>query len=128
MGGRITEFIREFVLVFSIITVIVGFIFLLLGVLWYSFNDIVRGNASLTFISDLGEWNAYLLVVGLIIFLIGLYYLYSFLKNKKFVLEELRTNKRSELLKKHKELKSIVKRLPKKYQKMLNEKEEELRI
>ena len=50
------------------------------------------------------------------------------LKPLKILLDELRTNKRSELLKKHSELKNIVKHLPKKYQKLLKDKEEELSI
>jgi hypothetical protein len=44
------------------------------------------------------------------------------------VLEELNTNKRSEFLKKHVEIKQKIKNLPSKYQKMLKEKEEELQI
>ena len=43
-------------------------------------------------------------------------------------LEELRTNKRSEIIKMHAELKSVVKHLPSKYRKMLKDKEKELSI
>lgn len=128
MKKKITGLLREYVFGLSIIIMIMGLFLLSMGVLWYWFNEAVLENSSLQFIHDLGDWNAYLLVAGLIIFGIGLYYLYSFLKNRKFVLEELRTNKRSELLKKHKELKSTVKHLPSKYQKMIKDKEEELNI
>jgi hypothetical protein len=65
---------------------------------------------------------------GLIVFGIGFYYLYSFLKKSRFVLKELRTNKRSEIQGKHNELRRTVKHLPKKYQKMLEDKENELNI
>ena len=81
------------------------------------------------FSDDLLAWSPYILVVGFIIFTwFGVYYLYSYLMNRKFVLEELKTNKRSEFLKKHVEVKLKVKHLPSKYQKMLKEKEEELKI
>jgi hypothetical protein len=43
-------------------------------------------------------------------------------------LEELATNKRSELLKMHSELKLTAKKLPSKYRNMLKEKEKEFKI
>ncbi len=128
MTGKISGFIREYIFVLSAITTIVGLFLLFMGVLWFWFRDVVEGNDALNFIRALEDGNAYLLVAGFIILFIGLYYLYIFLKNKKFVLEEFRTNKRSELLKKHNELKGIVKHLPSKYQKMLKDKEDELKI
>ena len=128
MTGKISGFIREYIFVLSAITTIVGLFLLFIGVLWFWFRDVIEGNDALNFIRALEDGNAYLLVAGFIILFIGLYYLYIFLKNKKFVLEEFRTNKRSELLKKHNELKGIVKHLPSKYQKMLKDKEDELKI
>ena len=128
MTGKISGFIREYIFGLSIIALIIGLFLLIMGILWYRFRSIVTENDALAFIKSVGNWNAYLLVAGFIIFFIGLYYLYSFLKNKKFVLKELKTNKRSELLKKHNELKSIVKHLPSKYRKMLKDKEQELSI
>lgn len=128
MVSKMTRFMREYVFGFSIITIIIGLFLLSMGVLWFGFNDIVIENNSLEFIANLENLNAYLLVAGLIILGIGLFYLYSFLKNRKLALEELKTDKRSEFLKKHNELKSIVKYLPSKYQKMLKDKENELKI
>jgi hypothetical protein len=128
MVSKMTRFMREYVFGFSIITIIIGLFLLSMGVLWFGFNDIVIENSSLEFIANLENLNAYLLVAGLIILGIGLFYLYSFLKNRKLALEELKTDKRSEFLKKHNELKSIVKYLPSKYQKMLKDKENELKI
>ncbi|MCK4332898.1 MAG: hypothetical protein KAV40_04900 [Thermoplasmatales archaeon] len=128
MMSKIIRFMREYVFGLSIITMIIGLFLLFMGVLWFWFNDIVIENSSLEFIANLENLNAYLLVAGLIIFGIGLYYLYSYLNNRKFALEELRTDKRSEFLKKHNELKNIVKYLPSKYQKMLKDKEDELRV
>ena len=124
---KLMGLLREYVFGLSIITMICGFFLLIMGVLWYWFRDALE-NDSLQIIRDLEDWNAYLLVGGLIIFGIGLYYLYSFIINRKFVLEEIKTNKRSEFLKKHKELKGTVKHLPSKYQKMVKDKEEELNI
>ena len=125
---KITALLREYVVGLSIIIIICGFVLLIMGVLWYWFRDAVTENGSLQFIRDLGDWNAYLLVGGLIIFGIGLYYIYSYITKRKFVLEEIKTNKRSEFLKKHKELKGTVKHLPSKYQKMVKDKEKELKI
>lgn len=119
---------REYVFGLSIITMIIGLFLLFMGVLWFWFKNIVEDNNVLQLISNLEDGNAYLLVAGLIIFGIGLYYLYSYLNNRKFALEELKTGKRSEFLKKHNELKNIVKYLPSKYQKMLKDKEDELRV
>jgi dipeptide/tripeptide permease len=119
---------REYVFGLSIITMIIGLFLLFMGALWFGFRNIVEDNNVLQFISNLENWNAYLLVAGLIIFGIGLYYLYSYLNNRKFALEELKTDKRSEFLKKHNELKNIVKYLPSKYQKMLKDKEDELGV
>ncbi|MEE9440704.1 MAG: hypothetical protein V3V27_02105 [Candidatus Thermoplasmatota archaeon] len=124
---KITALLREYVVGLSIIIMICGFVLLIIGVLWYWFRDALE-NDSLQFIHDLGDWNAYLLVGGLIIFGIGLYYIYSYITKRKFVLEEIKTNKRSEFLKKHKELKGTVKHLPSKYQKMVKDKEKELKI
>jgi len=128
MASKITGFMREYVFGLSIITIILGLFLLFMGVLWFWFNDIVIENNALEFIANLENLNAYLLVAGLIIFGIGLYYLYRYLNNRKFALEELKTDKRSEFLKKHNELKNIVKYLPSKYQKMLKDKEDELRV
>ena len=133
MSGKITGFFRNYVLLFSIIFVIVGLVVFLMGALWFGLRDMVTsGDLQLGFytslIKDLDDWNFYLLVVGFILLATGIWYLYSYLKNRKFVLEEIKTNKRSELLKKHNELKNIVRHLPSKYQKKLRDKEKELKI
>ena len=78
---KITDLLREYVFGLSIISMIIGLFLLSMGVLWYWFRAVLE-NSSLQFIHDLGDWNAYLLVAGLIIFGIGLYYLYGFLKNR----------------------------------------------
>lgn len=125
MAGRITEFFREFVLVFSTILIILGLLVLLIG-LTGILEDHPMNFLNLT--DEILAWGFYFLAIGLIIFGTGLWYLYSFFKNRKFVLEELKTNKRSELIKMHVELKSVVKHLPSKYRKMLKDKEQELSI
>ena len=127
MLEKIVKFLREYVLVFSGICIIVGLFFLLIGVFWYWARDILN-NSFLKFAISFGEWNAYILIFGLIVLGIGLYYVYSFLKKRKFVLDEIKTDKRSEILKKRREIESAVKHLPSKYQRMLEEKEEELNI
>lgn len=126
MAGKITNFFRETQLFFSIILAILGIIILFLGIAGIWYQDFLKD--VFNFSNDLLSWSLYLLMFGFIIFLAGIWYLYTYLKNKKFILDELETNKRSELIKKHTELKNTVKHLPSKYQKMLEEKEDELSI
>ena len=133
MSGKISGFLRNYVVGISIIFVIVGLFVFLMGALWYGLRDmIVSKDLQLGFYTEqiiqLEDWNFFLLVIGFIVLGTGIWYLYSYLKNRKFVLEELETNKRSELIKKHRELKNVVRHLPSKYQKMLREKEKELKI
>jgi len=127
MAGKITGFFRNFVLAFSLLLVIVGLVLMMMGVIWYWFRDLELGFYT-DAINQLGDWNAYILALGFIALVFGVWYLYSYFKKRKFVLDELKTNKRSELLKKRAELEDTVKHLPSKYKKMLEKKEEELRI
>ena len=122
MAGKITNFFRETQFGVSIILTILGFIVLFTGAASYWFKDFC------ILPENYYAWGFYLLVVGFVVFVAGVWYLYSFLKNRKFILEEIKTNKRSELLRRHAELKSTVKYMPSKYQKMLKDKEEELKI
>ncbi|MCJ2533652.1 MAG: hypothetical protein LN364_00275 [Candidatus Thermoplasmatota archaeon] len=124
---KITGLLKEYVFGLSIISMIIGLFLLFMGIIFYWISDIELGFYT-DIIKKLDQWNAFILVGGLIIFGIGLYYLYSYQTNRAFVLEEIKTNKRSEFLKKHKELKGTVKHLPSKYQKMVKDKEKELKI
>jgi len=130
MAGRIIGFLREYTLALSIVIIIPGIVFIFMGVIYLFFLSITEPATSLLhFIkSPIGVWNDYILVAGLIIFGIGVYYLYSYVTKRKFVLDELKTDKRSEVLKKRNKLESTVKHLPKKYQRMLDEKEDEFNI
>jgi hypothetical protein len=129
MSGRIVGFLREYILLLSILIIIPGIIFIFMGVVYLFFiNSNEPTNSLLHFIYIIGVWNDYILVAGLIIFGIGVYYLYSYLSKRKFVIDELKTDKRSEILKKRSKLETTVKHLPKKYQQMLAEKEEEFSI
>ena len=121
--NKLIMFLREYVFLLSILVVIIGLLMLSIGIIHYGMND-----ADVEFVKTIGEWNAYILVAGLIIFGTGLWYIYSFEKNKRFVLKELETKKRSEFLKKHGEVKITVKHLPSKYKSLLEEKERELRV
>jgi hypothetical protein len=126
MSGKITGFFREYVFGLSVVTMVVGLIVLFIGVLGMWFGDVAKDLFSLT--DDAIAWGLYVLIIGLIVFGMGIYYLYGFIVKKKFVLEEIQTNKRSELLKRHSELKESVRHLPSKYKEMVKEKEKELRI
>lgn len=130
MSGRITRMLREYVFMLSILLMIPGIVFIFMGIVYVFFVGIAEPTTSLLhFIySPIGIWNDYLLVAGLIIFGIGLYYVYSYITKRNFVLDELKTDKRSEILKKRNKLEATVKHLPSKYQRMLSEKEEELNI
>lgn len=126
MSGKITGFFREYVFGLSIVAMIVGLIVLFIGVVGIWFEDVAKDLLNLT--DDVMAWGLYVLIIGLIVFGMGIYYLYGFIVKKKFVLEEIQTNKRSELLKRHSELKESVRHLPSKYKEMVKEKEKELRI
>ena len=125
MAGKIINLLREYKFILSIILIILGLILLLLSILGLQNNTI---GGSLTLIANLGLWNAYILIFGLITLAFGIYYQYTFQIDKRFVLKELDTNKRSELIKRHKELQKRTKNLPSKYQKLLKQKEKELNI
>ena len=125
MAGKISGFFREFVMIFSIILIIIGIFVLLIGI--SGFFEIDQLNF-LNLSNEILEWGLYFLILGFLVFGTGIWYLYSFSKNRKFILDELKTNKRSELIKKQTELRNVVKHLPSKYKKMLNDKEEELSI
>ena len=125
--GKIMDFHREYVFVFSIIFTILGGILLFLGISMIWLQDMCK--SAFGFSDDILYWNIYVLALGFIVFAwFGVYYLYSFFVNRKFVMEELETNKRSEFIKRHSQVKSKVKHLPSKYRKMLREKERELKI
>ena len=126
MSGKITSFLREYVLILSIIFTIIGCIVLFIGLTGMWFQDILINFFNLS--EEVMAWSLYILIFGFIIFVIGVYYLYSYINNRNFVFQELKTNKRSEFLKKHNEVKQKVKHLPSKYYKMLKEKEDELKI
>jgi len=126
MAGKISGFLREHVLILSIILTILGIILLLIGVTGLWLQDIPKNILKLS--DDIIKWSLYFLIIGFIVLLTGVYYIYSYLKNRKFLLDEIKTNKRSELIKKHADLKNTVRHLPKKYQKMLKDKEEEFNI
>ena len=132
MAGRIVRFLREYILVLSILIIIPGLFFTFMGIMYYGFRGVITPTTSaFHFIYQPfgnGEFNAYILVAGLIILGIGIYYIYSFLKKRKFVLDELKTDKRSEILKTRTKLEATVKHLPSKYQRKLTEKEDELNI
>ena len=126
MKGKIIGFLRENILIFSIIAIIVGVIILIIGLFGIFFQDEMRD--IMPFMNDLIPWCPYILIIGLIIFGTGLYYLYMFISKKNFIIKEIETNKRSEFIKKHAELKNSVRYLPSKYKAMLKQKEKELKI
>jgi len=127
MAGKIMGFFKELKLGLSIITTAIGLFLLFMGVIWYWFRSLKLGFYT-DIINSLEDWNAYLFGIGFVILATGVWYLYSYIKHRKFLLKEIKTNKRSELLKKHGELEDAVKHLPSKYKKMLESKKEELRI
>ena len=126
MAGKISNFLREYKLGFSIILTIVGLIVLLIGATGIWLQDTY--NNLFSFLTDYIDWSTYFLILGFIVFGFGIWYLYSYFKDRKFILEEMETNKRSELIKRHAELRIAVKHMPSKYKKMLKDKENELKI
>ena len=126
MSRKIIRFLREYIFILSIITMIIGLFVIFTGTLGIWFTEISKNLLNLS--DEVIIWCPYVLIVGLIFFGIGLYYMYNYIKKRNFVIEEIVTNKRSEFIKKHGELKNSVKYLPSKYKEMLKEKEKELKI
>jgi len=126
MNEKIRQIMREYVLGLSILTTIVGAIILIFGVLGIWMKDFLTDLVNVS--NDFLIWSPYVLVVGIIILLIGVWYLFDFFRNKKILFDELQTKKRSEFLKNHASIKDATRRLPTKYQRMLKEKEKELNI
>jgi uncharacterized membrane protein len=126
MTGRISNFFREYIVIWSIILLLVGFVLLLIGLGGFLSIDMIKNIFEQN--EEFWQWGFYFLVVGFIIFISGIYYLFSYMINRKFILNELEIKKRSEFLKKHLELRNTVKKMPSKYQKMLKDKESELMI
>ena len=122
MIKKITGLLREYVFILSIITIVIGIIITIIGVLGIWFPDI------LNFMQEFIDWSPYIFVIGLIVFGTGLYYLYMFITKKNFVMREIETNKRSEFIKNHAELKTAVKYLPSKFKDLLKQKEKEFKI
>ena len=118
---------RELRLPVTILMLIVGLILLLTGVIWIWFPRISAGLLS-ELANSLANWNYYGLVAGIILLIFGIWYLYDFIKKRKTLLEKMKTDRRSEFVKRRKELEKIAKSLPRKYEKMLLEKMEELKI
>lgn len=126
MKTKISGFLRENIFILSILTIIIGIIILLIGLLGLFFQEVIANNISS--IENILPWSPYILIIGIIIFGTGLYYLYMFISKKNFIIKEIETNKRSEFIKKHAELKNSVKYLPSKYKEILKQKEKELKI
>ena len=125
MSGKIGNIIREYVFGLSILGTIVGLIVLIFG-LAMTFNiDLLTSAIGL---SKVLNWGLYVVIVGFIFLLAGIWYLYTFIKDKRFLMEEIQTNKRSEFMKRHGELQDAARRLPSKYRQMLSEKETSLKI
>ena len=105
-------------------------VFIFMGVIYiFAINLTEPADSVLHFIKEpVGIWNDYILIAGLILFGIAIYYIYSYFTKRKFVISELKTDKRSELLKMRNKLESTVKHLPSKYQKMLSDKQDEYNI
>lgn len=117
---------KEYIMGISIALLIIGLIVLIFGILgtWSSdmLTDLLRIHP------DVLDWSLYILIIGAILTFLGGYYLYDFLRNKRFLLDKIETNKRSEFMKYHAQLKNAVRKLPSKYQEMLHKKEKQLRL
>lgn len=126
MANMLVRIWKEYIMGISILLLIIGLVILIFGILGMWFDDFLINTFALN--QDLLSWSLYVLLIGAVVGLMGVYYLYDFLKNKRFLLEEIDTNKRSEFMKNHTKLRTAARHLPSKYQEMLSEKEKELRV
>lgn len=127
MSRKIGKILQEYILGLSVICSIIGILTLVystLGTLiFYNYIDNFLGIADWIL-----AWSLYILIVGFIVFIAGIWYLWVYLKNKRFLLKELEKNKRSEFLKLQAELEDAAHHLPSKYKKLLAEKEESMKL
>ncbi len=126
MFERIGRTLREYIFVLSIILAIIGAIVLVIGILGTWWKQVVMD--ALGFSDDIVVWSPYILALGVIVLLLGIWYLYSFINNTRILNEGLQTNKRSEFVKNHTELKIAARRLPSSYLHQLQEKERDFRF
>ncbi|MBS3778101.1 MAG: hypothetical protein KGY50_02270 [Candidatus Thermoplasmatota archaeon] len=126
MANILQRIWKEHVAEISIVLLIIGLMTLIFGILGIIWTENLIDTLGIS--QDLLSWSVYILIVGVILTLAGTFYFYDFMRNKRFLLSELETKKRSEFLKNHAEIKNAVRHLPTKYQDMLTEKEKELRI
>ena len=123
MGGKIVGFVREYIFALSVIALLLGIVVIMFPIIHYALTDMQPD-----LIRSVGEWNFYLVIIGFILLAAGLWYLFVYLKNRKFIIEEIDTNRRSEFMKRHGELINVVRKMPLKFQEMVEEKERELKI
>lgn len=123
MGGKIVGFVREYIFALSIIALLLGIVVIMFPIIHYALTDMQPD-----LIRSVGEWNFYLVIIGFILLAAGLWYLFVYLKNRKFIIKEIDTNRRSEFMKRHGELINVVRKMPLKFQEMVEEKERELKI
>ncbi len=126
MSESVSKMIREYIFGLSLVTLIIGGILVLFGILGIWMKQVLVDLVNVS--NDVLIWAPYILIIGFILLVAGIWYCYDYLRNKKRLLEDLQTNKRSEFCKNHAALKNAAKRLPSKYQEMLAEKEKELRV
>lgn len=126
MSRKIGNIIQEYIFGLSIFCSIIGILALVYSVLGMWMPNVLINNLGIS--QDVLNWSLYVLMGGFIVFIAGIWYLWVFIKNKRFLLKELETNKRSEFMKLQSELQEAVRHLPSKYKKLLSEKEESLKI
>lgn len=116
---------REIRFPVSLLSLIIGILFFLSGIVWLFLKKY-----NIPILTDLSncfkEWNYYLLIIGLILSSIGGWYSYDYIKKRRYLIEEIKTGRKSELARKRGELEKLVKTMPRKYEEMLRNKEEEL--
>ena len=126
MLEKIGRILREITLGLSIFLAILGIIVLILGLLGTWWKQLLIDALGLS--EDILVWSPYIMILGFIVFALGIWYIYSYINNKRLVREGLQTNKRSEFVKKHIEIKKAAKRLPSRFMQQVEEKEKQFRI
>ena len=126
MGRKIGKILQEYIFGLSVICTIVGTIELVYSSFGILTPNVLMNNLGIK--QGILNWSIYVLIGGFIVFIAGIWYLWIYLKNKRFLLKELEKNKRSEFLKLQTELEDAASHLPSKYKKLLTEKEESMRL
>ena len=119
--------LKNFKVYFYILLIALGLIMTVISVFGFFFTestpDFIKGA-----VSAVGNWKYWLIVIGPVLVIADIWYVYVHIRDKKRFLEIIESDSRSKFKKNLKELETLAYTLGKKYQRMLGEKKKMWKI